>query len=45
LDFVADRSSTAIEKLIRSAPMTARVRRDGQEVEIPLAEVKISEAV
>jgi len=44
-DFVEDRSSKAIEKLMRSAPMTARVLRNGQEVEVLLDEVKVGETV
>jgi len=44
-NFVAGRSSKAIEKLIRSAPMTARVRRNGQQTDIPLPEVKVGDIV
>ncbi|MFH0896882.1 MAG: cation-translocating P-type ATPase, partial [Candidatus Bathyarchaeota archaeon] len=44
-DFIAGRSSKAIEKLIRSAPITARVRRNEQEAEISLSEVKIGDIV
>ncbi len=42
-DFVAGRSSKAIEKLIKSAPTTARVRRDGREVEVTLSDVRVGE--
>ena len=44
-DFVATRSSKAIEKLIRSAPMAARVYRNGQKVKIVLDDVKVGEIV
>jgi heavy metal translocating P-type ATPase len=44
-DFVATKSSKAIEKLIRSAPMTARVYRNGQKVKIALDDVKVGEIV
>lgn len=44
-EYVAARSSKAIEKLIKSAPMTARVRRDGREVEVALGDVNVNEVV
>jgi len=44
-EHVAARSSKAIEKLIESAPLTARVRRDGQEVEIALDDVNVNDVV
>jgi P-type Cu+ transporter len=39
------RTSDAIEKLIGLAPKTARVVRDGDEVEIPVAEVVVGDLV
>lgn len=42
-DFTASRSSKAIEELVESSPMTARVRRNGEEVEVSLGEVKIGD--
>jgi heavy metal translocating P-type ATPase len=44
-EYVAGRSSKAIEKLIKSAPMTARVHRDGKEIEVPLDDVRVDETV
>ncbi|MCJ7610490.1 cation-translocating P-type ATPase [Candidatus Bathyarchaeota archaeon] len=44
-DFAEGRSSKAIEKLIKSAPMTARVRRNGQEVDVPVEDVDVGEIV
>ena len=43
--YVAARSSKVIEKLVKSIPMTARVRRDGQEVEVALDDVNVNEIV
>lgn len=40
-DLATKRSSKAIEKLIKSAPMTARIIRDGQQIEVDLDEVKV----
>ena len=39
------RSSEAIKKLIGLQPQTARVRRDGSELEVPLAEVAVGDLV
>lgn len=44
-EYVTGRSSKAIEKLIKSAPMSAHVRRNGQEVEVSLDEVEVGEIV
>jgi len=44
-EYVAGRSSKAIEKLINSAPMTARVRRDGEEIRVPVENVRVDEVV
>jgi len=44
-DFTASRSSKAIDELVESSPMTARVRRNGEEVEVSLGEVKIGDIV
>jgi len=44
-EYVAGRSSKAIEKLIKSAPMTARVHRDGKEIEVSLDDVRVDETV
>ncbi|MDQ1281213.1 MAG: Zn2+/Cd2+-exporting ATPase [Thermoproteota archaeon] len=40
-EYIAGRSSKAIEKLMKSAPLTARVHRDGKEIEVPLNDVKV----
>jgi len=42
-DFATKRSSKAIEKLIKSAPITARIIRDGQQTEVNLDEVKVGD--
>jgi Cd2+/Zn2+-exporting ATPase len=42
-DLATKRSSKAIEKLIKSAPMTARIMRDGQQIEVDLDEVKVGD--
>jgi P-type E1-E2 ATPase len=44
-DFAEGRSSKAIEKLIKSAPMTARVRRNVQEIDVPVQDVLVGEIV
>ncbi|MCJ7633843.1 cation-translocating P-type ATPase, partial [Candidatus Bathyarchaeota archaeon] len=44
-DFAESRSYKAIEKLIRSAPMTAHVLRDGHEVEVSIEDVVEGEIV
>ena len=44
-EYAARRASQAIEKLIRSAPVKARVRRDGKEVEIPVEEVRVGDSI
>ena len=44
-EYVAGRSSKAIEELIKSAPMTARIHRDGKEIEVSLDDVRVDEIV
>jgi len=44
-DYIIHRTRGALEALIRMSPTTARVRRDGAEVEVPIDEVKIGEVV
>ena len=44
-DYTARRTSRAIEKLVESAPKIARVRRNGDIVEVPIEEVKEQETV
>ena len=39
------RASAAISRLMALAPPTARVRRDGAEIEIPLAQVRVGDLV
>lgn len=39
------RTSLAIKKLVALAPKTARVRRDGKEIEIPIADVVLDDEV
>ena len=44
-DYASERSSKAIEKLMRSVPLTARVLKNGQEVETDLGEVAVGDIV
>jgi Cd2+/Zn2+-exporting ATPase len=44
-DYTARRTSRAIEKLIESTPKIARVRRNGDIIEVPIEEVKEEETV
>jgi len=44
-DYTARRTSRAIEKLVESAPKVARVRRNGDIIEVPIEEVKETEIV
>jgi len=44
-DYIIHRTRGALEKLINMSPTTARIRRDGDEVEVPIDEVKIGEIV
>lgn len=44
-DFAEARSSKAIEKLIKSAPMVARVRRNEREIEVPVEAVGVGEII
>jgi Cu+-exporting ATPase len=43
--FTTERSRQAIRELLRLAPETARVERDGREVEVPAATVALAEVV
>lgn len=42
---VADKASSAIEKLVEAFPKTAYVVMEGKEVEVPVSEVKVGETV
>ena len=44
-EYIIHRTRGALEKLINMSPNTARVRRDGAEVEVPIEEVKLGEIV
>ncbi|GAH43648.1 unnamed protein product, partial [marine sediment metagenome] len=44
-DYASRKASRAIEKLIQSAPVKARIRKDGREVEIPIEEVKVGDSI
>jgi heavy metal translocating P-type ATPase len=44
-EYIIHRTRGALEKLINMTPTTARVRRDGAEVEVPIDEVKLGEIV
>jgi Cu+-exporting ATPase len=43
--FTAERARRAVKDLTALAPQTARVERDGREIEIPVSDVKIGETV
>jgi Cd2+/Zn2+-exporting ATPase/Cu+-exporting ATPase len=44
-NFTTESARRAVKELTSLAPQTARVERDGREVEVPVGEVKIGEAV
>jgi heavy metal translocating P-type ATPase len=44
-DYIIHRTRGALETLIKMSPTTARIRRNGAEVEIPTDEVKLGEIV
>jgi heavy metal translocating P-type ATPase len=44
-DYIIHRTRGALEALIKMTPKTARVRRDGKEIEVPIDEVKKDEIV
>jgi Cd2+/Zn2+-exporting ATPase len=44
-EYIIHRTRGALEALIKMSPTTARIRRDGAEVEVPIDEVKIGEIV
>src|SRR4030066_594499 len=44
-EYIIHRTRGAIETLINMTPTTARIRRNGAEVEVPIDEVKIGEIV
>ena len=44
-NFTTESARRAVKELTAIAPQTARVERDGAEVEVPVAEVKIDEIV
>lgn len=44
-EFTTERSRRAIKELVKLAPQTARVERDGQEAELPVAQVQPGDIV
>ena len=44
-NYIIHRTRGALEKLINISPTTARIRRDGAEVEVPIDEIKLGEIV
>jgi len=44
-DYVLHRTRGAIEKLVNMSPKTALVRRDGEEIEVSVEDVKLGETV
>lgn len=43
--YIIHRTRGALEKLIKMSPITARVRREGREIEVPIDDVKVGEIV
>lgn len=43
--FTTERARRAVKNLTALAPQTARIERDGQEIEVPIAEVRIGDIV
>lgn len=44
-NFTTERARRAVKDLTAMAPQTARVERDGQEVELPIVEVRVGDTV
>ena len=44
-DYTANKTSKAIQLLIESAPKTARIRKDGREIQVPIEEVRVGDIV
>ena len=44
-DYTANKTSRAIQLLIESTPKTARIRKDGKEIHVPIEEVKVGDIV
>lgn len=44
-DYASQKASIAVEQLIHATPMTARVYRDGMEVEIPVEDVQVGDRI
>jgi copper-(or silver)-translocating P-type ATPase len=44
-DYTANKTSKAIQLLIESAPKTARIRKDGKEIQTPIENVKVNDIV
>ena len=44
-EYIIHRTRGALETLINMSPTTARIRRDGAEIEVPIDEVKLGEIV
>ena len=43
--YIIHRTRGALEKLIKMSPTTARVRRDGKEIEVPIDDVRVGDTV
>jgi heavy metal translocating P-type ATPase len=44
-DYTANKTSKAIQLLIESAPKTARVRKNGKEIQVPIDQVQVGDVV
>jgi len=44
-NYASEKATTAIEKLVRSVPQKARVRRNGSEIEVPIEQVQLGDIV
>jgi heavy metal translocating P-type ATPase len=43
--YIIHRTRGALEKLIKTSPTTARLRREGEEIEVPIDDVKVGDVV
>jgi len=43
--YIIHRTRGALEKLIKMSPTTAKVRRDGKEIEVPIDDVRVGDTV
>lgn len=44
-DYTANKTSKAIQLLVESAPKTARIRKNGKEIQVPIDQVQVGDVV